>query len=95
MLAKSLALLAAAPWRGLVLGLRTRSGLIGLYHAQVALGRLLSEFGVKNEQYRKPEANLGHVVFWKRAVIPGRRAAASPEPMNARLIPESAAVGAL
>ncbi|MCO5090458.1 glycosyltransferase [Bosea sp. (in: a-proteobacteria)] len=56
-LAKSLALLAAAGPRGLVLGLRTGSGLIGLYHAQVAIGRLLSEFGVANEQYRKPEKN--------------------------------------
>jgi GT2 family glycosyltransferase len=56
-LAKSLALLAAAPWRGLALGLRTRSALIGLYHAKVALGRLMSEFGIGNEQYRKPEKN--------------------------------------
>jgi len=56
-LAKSLALLAASPGRGLALGLRTRSGLIGLYHANVALGRLMSEFGVGNEQYRKPEKN--------------------------------------
>lgn len=56
-LAKSLALLAASLPRGVVLGLRTRSGLIGLYHAKVALGRLMSEFGVANEQYRKPEKN--------------------------------------
>jgi hypothetical protein len=56
-LAKSLALLAAAGPRGIVLGLRTGSGLIGLYHAQVAVGRLMSEFGVANEQYRKPEKN--------------------------------------
>lgn len=56
-LAKSLALLAASVPRGLVLGLRTGSGLIGLYHAQVAIGRLMSEFGVANEQYRKPEKN--------------------------------------
>lgn len=56
-LAKSLALLAAAAPRGLVLGIRTRSGLIGLYHAQVAIGRLMSEFGIANEQYRKPEKN--------------------------------------
>ncbi len=40
-LAKSLALLAAAARaRGIALGLRTGSGLIGLYHAQVAWGRL-------------------------------------------------------
>ena len=56
-LAKSLALLAASVPRGLALGIRTRSALIGLYHAQVAVGRLMSEFGVANEQYRKPEKN--------------------------------------
>ncbi|WNJ90558.1 glycosyltransferase family 2 protein [Bosea sp. 685] len=56
-LAKSLVLLAASPFRGLALALRTHSVLIGLYHAQVALGRLMSEFGVANEQYRKPEKN--------------------------------------
>ncbi|HEY5794543.1 MAG TPA: glycosyltransferase [Bosea sp. (in: a-proteobacteria)] len=55
--AKSVALLAASVPRGIALGLRTRSGLIGLYHAQVATGRLLSEIGIGNEQYRKPEAN--------------------------------------
>ena len=56
-LAKSLALLGASLPRGLALGMRTGSGLIGLYHAQVALGRLMSEFGVANEQYRKPDKN--------------------------------------
>ncbi|PTM40370.1 glycosyltransferase [Bosea sp. 124] len=56
-LAKSLALLAASVPRGIVLGLKTQSMLVGLYHAQVAIGRLLSEVGVSNEQYRKPEAN--------------------------------------
>lgn len=56
-LTKSLALLAASIPRGLALAIRTRSGLIGLYHAQVAIGRLMSEFGVANEQYRKPEKN--------------------------------------
>ncbi|WP_306227534.1 glycosyltransferase family 2 protein [Bosea beijingensis] len=56
-MAKSLALLAASIPRGLALGFQTRSGLIGLYHAQVAIGRLMSEFGVANEQYRKPEKN--------------------------------------
>ncbi|RYE32619.1 MAG: glycosyltransferase family 2 protein [Hyphomicrobiales bacterium] len=56
-LAKSLALLAAAVPRGLALGIRSRSALIGLYHGQVAIGRLMSEFGVANEQYRKPEKN--------------------------------------
>ncbi len=56
-LAKSFALLAASVPRGIALGIRTGSGLIGLYHAQVAWGRLMSEFGVANEQYRKPEKN--------------------------------------
>lgn len=56
-LAKSLALLAASMPRGIALGLKTGSGTIGLYHAQVALGRLMSEFGIANEQYRKPEKN--------------------------------------
>lgn len=56
-LAKSLALLAASVPRGIALGLKSRSGTIGLYHTQVALGRLMSEFGVANEQYRKPEKN--------------------------------------
>lgn len=55
--AKSLALLAAAPFRGLALGWRSGSAMIGLYHLQVALGRLGSEFGVQNEQYRAPEKN--------------------------------------
>jgi GT2 family glycosyltransferase len=56
-LAKSLALLAAAPLRGVKLGLETRSWTIGLYHAEVALGRLASEFGRQDEQYREPEKN--------------------------------------
>ena len=56
-LAKSLALLVAAPWRGLRLGLQTGSAVIGLYHMQVALGRLMEEFGLVNEQYRNPESN--------------------------------------
>jgi len=55
--AKSLALLAASAPRGAWLALRTRSLLIGLYHAQVAWGRLMSEFGVAGEQYRKPDKN--------------------------------------
>lgn len=55
--AKSVALLAASPWRGLRLGLQTGSAVIGLYHIQVALGRLMEEFGLVNEQYRNPESN--------------------------------------
>lgn len=55
--AKSLILLGLAPFRGLGLLLQTGSPVIGLYHTQVAVGRLLSEFGQVNEQYRNPEAN--------------------------------------
>jgi hypothetical protein len=56
-LAKSLALLAASPLRGLRLGFQTGSAVIGLYHIQVAVGRLMAEFGLVNEQYRNPENN--------------------------------------
>jgi len=56
-LGKSLLLLAASAPRGMVLALKTRSALIGLYHAQVAVGRLLWEIGIGNEQYRVPEKN--------------------------------------
>ncbi|MCD1643799.1 glycosyltransferase family 2 protein [Aurantimonas coralicida] len=55
--AKSAALLAASPLRSAGLALRTRSPVIGLYHMQVALGRLMAEFGWVNEQYRRPEQN--------------------------------------
>ncbi len=56
-LGKSLVLLVASVPRGLRLGLKTGSALIGLYHAQVAIGRLLSEIGVRHEQYRSPESH--------------------------------------
>lgn len=56
-LAKSLALALAAPPRSLLLALRSRSLLIGLYHLQIAAGRLQGEFGRVGEQYRKPESN--------------------------------------
>lgn len=56
-LAKSLALLAAAPARGALLGLKTRSALNALYPAQIAIGRLQAEFGIIGEQYREPEKN--------------------------------------
>ncbi|WP_244598133.1 glycosyltransferase family 2 protein [Pseudohoeflea suaedae] len=56
-LAKSLALLATSPFRGLKLYAKTGSPVIALYHAQVAWGRLMAEFGKVNEQYRNPEAN--------------------------------------
>ncbi|MCE7026668.1 glycosyltransferase [Jiella avicenniae] len=56
-IAKSLGLLAASPWRSLRLGLGTGSATIGLYHCQVAIGRLMAEFGRVNEQYRQAERN--------------------------------------
>lgn len=56
-LVKSAGLLVASPFRGLMLALRTRSLLIGLYPVQVAVGRWMAEFGMTVEQYRKPEKN--------------------------------------
>lgn len=56
-LAKSFALLAVSPWRGLKLLLASGSPVIALFHTQVAMGRLMAEFGRINEQYRNPEAN--------------------------------------
>jgi glycosyltransferase involved in cell wall biosynthesis len=55
--AHSLALLAAAPFRSLALAIREHSLTIGLYHWQVAAGRIMAEFGITNEQYRAPEKN--------------------------------------
>ncbi|WP_027055025.1 glycosyltransferase family 2 protein [Mesorhizobium erdmanii] len=56
-LAKSLALLAAAPLRGLIRLARTGSPAIAIYPVHVALGRVMAEFGYANEQYRQPEKN--------------------------------------
>ena len=56
-IAKSLGLLAASPWRSLRLGIGAGSATIGLYHCQVAIGRLMAEFGRVNEQYRQAERN--------------------------------------
>ncbi|WP_394690750.1 glycosyltransferase family 2 protein [Hoeflea sp.] len=56
-LGKSLALLAASPLRGVRLWAQTGSAVIGLYHIQVAAGRLMAEAGLVNEQYRNPESN--------------------------------------
>ncbi|SJZ98165.1 glycosyltransferase family 2 protein [Consotaella salsifontis] len=56
-LAKSLALLVASPVRGSYLAWQTGSFVTGLYRPQVALGRLLGELGIVNEQYRRPEEN--------------------------------------
>ena len=54
-LAKTAALLAAAPPRAALLGLRTGSFTTAMNPVQVALGRLLMEFGVAGEQYREPK----------------------------------------
>ncbi|WEZ84386.1 glycosyltransferase [Rhizobium sp. 32-5/1] len=56
-LAKSLALLAISPWRGASLWRRTGLPSAGLYHFYVAIGRLMMEVGIVNEQYRNPEKN--------------------------------------
>ncbi|MBX3576531.1 MAG: glycosyltransferase family 2 protein [Rhizobiaceae bacterium] len=56
-LAKSLGLLAASPFRGVARTLATGSLAVGIYPVHVALGRLLAEFGYANEQYRQPENN--------------------------------------
>lgn len=56
-LAKSLALLAASPFRGLARLARTGSAATAIYPVHVAIGRVLAEFGYSNEQYRQPERN--------------------------------------
>lgn len=56
-LAKSLALFAASPLRGLMAWARTGSPMDGTYPFYVASGRLLAEFGYAREQYREPEKN--------------------------------------
>ncbi len=56
-LVKSLGLLAASPFRAVRLTVRTGSVFAGYYHVLVACGRLLAEFGYRNEQYRQPEKN--------------------------------------
>ncbi len=54
---KSLALLAASPFRGMARLARTGSAAAALYPIHVALGRVLAEFGYANEQYRQPDKN--------------------------------------
>jgi GT2 family glycosyltransferase len=56
-IAKSFALLAASPFRSLLLWRKTGSFYIGSYHMMVAAGRILSEVGYTTEQYREPEKN--------------------------------------
>lgn len=56
-MAKSLALLGASPFRSVLLAVQTGSLYNGSYHMMVAAGRVLAEFGYTIEQYRQPEKN--------------------------------------
>lgn len=56
-LAKSMALLAAAPVRALVRLARSGSVSTAVYPVLVGAGRLMAEFGHVHEQYRQPEKN--------------------------------------
>lgn len=55
--AKSVALLGVSPFRALLRLASTGSPANALYPVLVALGRVMSEFGYANEQYRQPEKN--------------------------------------
>jgi glycosyltransferase involved in cell wall biosynthesis len=55
--AKTAALLALSPFRSVALAVEARSWVVGQYHINVAVGRVMAEFGLSTEQYRKPEAN--------------------------------------
>jgi len=55
--AKSLALLAASPFRALSRLIGGSQPTSAIYPVHVALGRVLAEFGYANEQYRNPEKN--------------------------------------
>ena len=55
--AKSLALLAASPFRAAARLIGGRRPANAVYPIHVALGRVLAEFGYANEQYRNPEKN--------------------------------------
>ncbi len=54
---KTAGLVALSPFRAVKLATHTRSWIIGQYHINVAIGRIMAEFGLATEQYRKPEAN--------------------------------------
>lgn len=56
-IAHSLALLAASPFRTVIKFIKSGSVLSALYPVHIALGRIASEFGYANEQYRNPEKN--------------------------------------
>ncbi len=55
--AKSFALLIAAPFRAAGKLIATGSPVIAVYPIHVALGRVMSHFGYANEQYRQPDKN--------------------------------------
>jgi glycosyltransferase involved in cell wall biosynthesis len=55
--AKSLALLGASPFRSVMRLVMDGPTLAALYPVHVALGRVMAEFGYANEQYRQPEKN--------------------------------------
>jgi GT2 family glycosyltransferase len=55
--AKTVALAVVSPFRAATLAIRTRSWVVGQYHINVAVGRVMAELGLSIEQYRKPEAN--------------------------------------
>jgi hypothetical protein len=55
--AKSLALLAAAPFRALARLISNGQPTSAVYPIYVAFGRVFAEFGYANEQYRNPEKN--------------------------------------
>jgi GT2 family glycosyltransferase len=56
-IAKTLVLCAASPFRSLLLWRETGSLYAGSYHMMIAAGRLMAEFGYTIEQYREPEKN--------------------------------------
>jgi GT2 family glycosyltransferase len=56
-IAKTIGLLVASPFRSLALWIRTGSFYAGSYHMMIAAGRILAEFGYTIEQYREPEKN--------------------------------------
>jgi GT2 family glycosyltransferase len=56
-IAKTLALCVASPFRTLMLWRETGSFYAGTYHMMIAAGRLMAEFGYTIEQYREPEKN--------------------------------------
>lgn len=56
-LTKTLMLLSLSPFRSILLAIRTKSIVAGLYPIQIAVGRVLEELGMINEQYRNPDSN--------------------------------------